>query len=248
MFELDRQSAALSVEAVEKTYGDGTRALRGLSLRIPAGCFFGLLGPNGSGKTTLIGMICGLVRAPASRLFVFGHDAVADAPKARLLVGVAPQEVHLDRFLSVRDVLVYHGRYFGMDRLQAAQRADELLEVFDLAAKAHSKPNRLSGGMRRRLLIARALVHRPRLLILDEPTAGVDLELRHELWSYLRRLHRDESVTVLLTTHYLEEAEELCERVAFIRAGRILAEGSAGELVARYGGHDLQDAYIEAMR
>lgn len=192
-------------------------------------------------------MICGLVRAPAGRLFVFGQDAVASAPNARLLVGVAPQEVHLDRFLSVRDVLVYHGRYFGIDRLQAGERADELLEVFDLSAKAHSKPNRLSGGMRRRLLIARALV-RPRLLILDEPTAGVDLELRHELWSYLRRLHGDESVTVLLTTHYLEEAQELCERVAFIRDGQILAEGSAGELIARYGGRDLQDAYIEAMR
>jgi len=248
VFELDRQSAALSVEVLEKTYADGTLALRGLSLRIPAGCFFGLLGPNGSGKTTLIGMICGLVRAPAERVFVFGHDAVGDAPHARLLVGVTPQDVHLDRFLSVRDVLVYHGRYFGMERLQAGQRADELLEVFALSAKAHSQPNRLSGGMRRRLLIARALVHRPRLLILDEPTAGVDLELRHELWSYLRGLHRDESVTVLLTTHYLEEAQELCERVAFIRDGRILADGSARELIARYGGGDLQDAYIEAMR
>ncbi len=246
--ELDRRGAALSVEALEKTYTDGTCALRGLSLEIPAACFFGLLGPNGSGKTTLIGMICGLIRAPVGRLFVFGRDVVADAPDARLLVGVAPQDVHLDRFLSVRDVLVYHGRYFGMDRRQAGQRANELLEVFDLTAKAKSKPHRLSGGMRRRLLIARALVHGPRLLILDEPTAGVDLELRHELWSYLRRLHRDESVTVLLTTHYLEEAQELCERVAFIRDGRILAEGGADEVIARYGGRDLQGAYIEAMR
>jgi ABC-2 type transport system ATP-binding protein len=245
---LDRQGAALFVEGLRKVYGDGTEALRGLSLRIPAGAFFGLLGPNGSGKTTLIGMVSGLVRAPAGRLFVFGHDAVADAQRARLLVGVAPQEVHLDRFLSVRDVLVYHGRYFGMPRLEAGLRADELLEVFDLAAKTRAKPNRLSGGMRRRLLIARALVHRPRLLILDEPTAGVDLELRHELWSYLRRLHGMESVTVLLTTHYLEEAQELCERVGFIRAGRLLAEGTVGELIARYGGGDLQDAYVEAMR
>jgi ABC-2 type transport system ATP-binding protein len=204
MTELDRQSAALSAEAVHKVYGDGTEALRGLSLRVPAGAFFGLLGPNGSGKTTLIGMVSGLVRAPGSRLFVFGHDAVADAQRARLLVGVAPQEVHLDRFLSVRDVLVYHGRYFGMARLEAGRRADELLDIFDLSGKARAKPNRLSGGMRRRLLIARALVHHPRLLILDEPTAGVDLELRHELWSYLRRLHGEEAVTVLLTTHYLE--------------------------------------------
>jgi ABC-2 type transport system ATP-binding protein len=132
--------------------------------------------------------------------------------------------------------------------LEAARRADELLEVFDLAAKATARPNRLSGGMRRRLLIARALVHRPRLLILDEPTAGVDLELRHELWSYLRRLHRQESVTVLLTTHYLDEAQQLCERVGFIRDGRLLAEGTAAELIARYGGENLEDAYIEAMR
>jgi ABC-2 type transport system ATP-binding protein len=222
---------------VRKVYGDGTEALRGLSLRIPAGAFFGLLGPNGSGKTTLIGMVSGLVRAPAGHLFVFGHDAVGDARRARLLLGVAPQEVHLDRFLSVRDVLVYHGRYFGMARLEAGRRADELLEVFDLAAKATTK-----------LLIARALVHHPRLLILDEPTAGVDLELRHELWSYLRRLHGMESVTVLLTTHYLEEAQGLCERVGFIRAGQLLAEGTVRELIARYGGGDLQDAYIEAMR
>jgi ABC-2 type transport system ATP-binding protein len=136
MAELDRQSAALSVEKLEKVCADGTRALRGLSLRIPAGCFYGLLGPNGSGKTTLIGMVSGMVRAPAGRLFVFGHDAVADAPRARLLQGVAPQEVHLDRFVSVRDVLVYHGRYFGMDRLAAGRRADELLDAFDLTAKA----------------------------------------------------------------------------------------------------------------
>jgi ABC-2 type transport system ATP-binding protein len=248
MLELERESAALHVEGVEKTYADGTRALRGLSLRIPSACFFGLIGPNGSGKTTLIGMVCGLVRAPAGCLFVFGNDVVTEAARARLLTGVAPQEVHLDRFLTVRDVLVYHGRYFGLDRATARERADELLEAFDLTAKAWGRPNRLSGGMRRRLLIARALVQRPRLLILDEPTAGVDLELRHELWSYLRRLHRRESVTVLLTTHYLEEAEELCQRVAFIREGAILAEGSARELIARYGGGDLEDAYLQAMR
>src|ERR687887_2660727 len=159
---VDRASAALLVERLTKVYADGTRALDELELRIPSRCFFGLLGPNGAGKTTLIGAIAGLVRAPAGRIFVFGHDAVTDL-QARVLVGVAPQEVHLDRFLTARDVLAYHGRYFGLPRLEAHQRADELLEVFDLAAKASAKPNRLSGGMRRRLLIARALVHRPRL-------------------------------------------------------------------------------------
>jgi len=246
--ESERQSAALWVHELEKVYGDGTLALRGLSLHIPAGCFFGLLGPNGSGKSTLIGMVSGLVRAPADRIFVFGRDVVAQAGLARLQVGVAPQDVHLDRFLSTREVLEYHGRYFGMGKREAARRAGELLEVFDLSAKTRVKPNRLSGGMRRRLLIARALVHSPRLLILDEPTAGVDLELRRELWSYLRRLHQHEETTVLLTTHYLEEAEALCERLAFIREGQIIAKGTTGQLVERYGGSALEDAYVEAMR
>jgi ABC-2 type transport system ATP-binding protein len=242
------QQDALVVDALDKVYSDGTRALDRLSLRIPAGSFFGLLGPNGSGKTTLIGMTTGLVRAPAGHIRVFGHDAVADYRRARVLIGLAPQEVHLDRFLTSRRVLAYHGRYFGMSKREADQRADELLAAFDLSSKAGTRPHRLSGGMRRRLLIARALVHRPRLLILDEPTAGVDLELRHELWRYLGRLHRDEDTTVLLTTHYLEEAEALCERIALIRHGRVLAEGSTGDLVARFGGERLEDAYLEAMR
>jgi len=238
---------ALLVDRLTKTYADGTHALDGLELRIPAGSFFGLLGPNGAGKTTLIGSVAGLVRAPSGRIFVFGRDAVSDA-RARLLTGLAPQEVHLDRFLTARDVLAYHGRYFGMRRREAEGRADELLEVFDLTGKARTKPNRLSGGMRRRLLIARALVHRPRLAMLDEPTAGVDLELRHELWRYLRLLHGEEGLTVLLTTHYIEEAEALCEQVAFIRAGRVVDEGAPAELVERHGGERLEDAYLAAMR
>jgi ABC-2 type transport system ATP-binding protein len=244
--DLDRTLAALQVERLTKVYGGGTRALDALSLRVPAGSFFGLLGPNGAGKTTLIGAVAGRVRIGRGHAFVFGHDTTVEL-EARLLVGVAPQEVHLDRFLTAREVLVYHGRYFGMPRLEATRRADELLDVFDLQAKAETKPNRLSGGMRRRLLIARALVHQPRLLILDEPTAGVDLEVRYELWHYLRRLH-GEGLTVLLTTHYIEEAEALCERVAFIRAGRIVDEGAPRELVERHGGDRLEDAYVEAMR
>ena len=239
---------ALFVDRLTKVYGDGTQALDGLELRVPAGTFFGLLGPNGAGKTTLIGAAAGLVRVPAGKLFVFGHDAVADAAHARLLLGLAPQEIHLDRFLTTRDVLAYHGRYFGLTKRAASARADELLAVFDLTGKAGVKPPRLSGEMRRRLLIARALVHRPRLVVLDEPTAGVDLELRHELWRYLRRLHGEEETTVLLTTHYLEEAQALCERVAFIRDGRIAAEGTPRELVERFGGERLEDAYLEAMR
>jgi ABC-2 type transport system ATP-binding protein len=239
--------SALLVDRFTKVYADGTRALDALELRVPAGSFSGLLGPNGAGKTTLIGAACGLVRAPAGRIFVFGHDAVAD-PRSRLLVGVAPQDVHLDRFLTAREVLTYHGRYFGMTGRETEVRADELLDAFDLTAKARTKPNRLSGGMRRRLLIARALVHRPQLAMLDEPTAGVDLELRRELWRYLRRLHGEEGLTVLLTTHYIEEAEALCERVAFIRAGRIVAEGTPAELADRHGTQRLEEAYVEAMR
>lgn len=238
---------ALRIERLSKLYGDGTRALDELSLTIPTGCFFGLLGPNGAGKTTLIGAISGLVRVAAGQAFVFGLDTASDL-RARMLVGVAPQEIHLDRFLTARDLLAYDGRYFGMSRRDAGARADELLRAFDLAEKADVKPNRLSGGMRRRLVIARALVHRPRLVVLDEPTAGIDLELRRELWRYLRRLHADEGMTVLLTTHYIEEAEELCERVAFIRAGRIIGEGSPLELVEGAGAHDLQEAYVKAMR
>jgi ABC-2 type transport system ATP-binding protein len=241
------EGTALLVDRLTKVYADGTHALDGLELRIPAGSFFGLLGPNGAGKTTLIGSIAGLVRAPTGRIFVFGHDGVRDA-SARLLLGLAPQEVHLDRFLTARELLAYHGRYFGMRRRDAEARADELLEVFDLTGKARTKPHRLSGGMRRRLLIARALVHRPRLAMLDEPTAGVDLELRHELWRYLRLLHGEQGLTVLLTTHYIEEAEALCERVAFIRAGRIVDEGAPQELVERHGGERLEDAYLAAMR
>lgn len=244
---LEQQTSALHIERLEKAYAGGVRALDGLSLRIPAGCFYGLLGPNGSGKTTLIGMISGLVRAPAGRIFVFGHDAVRDV-EARLLVGLAPQDVHLDRFLTAREVLVYHGRYFGLGTLEAIRRADLLLDVFDLTARRDSKPNRLSGGMRRRLLLARALVHEPRLVILDEPTAGVDVEQRHELWRYLRRLHREQETTVLFSTHYLEEAEQLCERIAFIRQGTIVAEGTPTDLIARYHGHDLEDAYVKAMQ
>jgi ABC-2 type transport system ATP-binding protein len=240
-------ATALFVDRLTKVYADGTHALDALELRLPAGSFFGLLGPNGAGKTTLIGSVAGLVRTPAGRIFVFGHDAVADA-RARLMLGLAPQEVHLDRFLTARDVLVFHGRYFGMRKHDAEERADELLDVFDLTAKARTKPHRLSGGMRRRLLIARALIHRPRLAMLDEPTAGVDLELRHELWRYLRRLQGEEGLTVLLTTHYIEEAEALCERVGLMRAGRIVAEGTPGELAERYGGERLEDAYLEAMR
>jgi ABC-2 type transport system ATP-binding protein len=239
---------ALVVNDLTKVYDDGTAALDGLSLVVPDGGFHGLLGPNGSGKSTLIGIITGLVRGPEGHVWVFGRDAVADPRRARTLVGLTPQEVHLDRFLTAREVLSFHGRYFGMAKADAGERADELLAAFDLEGKAGTRPNRLSGGMRRRLLIARALVHRPRLAILDEPTAGVDLELRHDLWKYLTRLREEQRITILLTTHYLEEAEALCDQISMIRDGRIVAEGTVTELIDRHGGPRLEDAYLRVMR
>lgn len=238
---------ALVADGLVKIYPGGAVGLDHLRLIVPQGSFFGLLGPNGAGKTTLIGAAAGLVRIAPGRLFVFGHDAASDASAARLLLGLAPQEVHLDRFLTSSDLLVYHGRYFGMTARDAEARSRELLEVFDLQDKAGVRPNRLSGGMRRRLLIARALVHRPPLLVLDEPTAGVDLELRHELWRYLRRLHAAGDTTILLTTHYIDEAETLCGQIAFIRSGRIVAEGTPEALRTRYGGERLEDVYLTIM-
>src|SRR3954447_11166548 len=235
---------ALELRALTKRYDDGTVALEAFDLTIPAGTFFGLLGPNGAGKTTLISAVCNLIRITAGEIRVFGepHDSLT----ARRLVGLAEQDVNLDRFLDVSETLVYHGGYYGMSRADAQRRAQELMDVFDLAGKAKTRAPKLSGGMRRRLLLARALMHEPRLVILDEPTAGVDFELRIELWRYIRRLH-EMGTTILLTTHYLEEAEELCEEIALIRDGRILARDSAQGLRDAYEADSLADVYVRAM-
>jgi ABC-2 type transport system ATP-binding protein len=235
--------AALSVNGLTKSYGSFT-AVDGLDLEIPDGAFFGLLGPNGAGKTTLIGSVCNLVRPNAGEIRVFGHDH--DTREARSLVGLAEQDINLDRFIDTDETLVYNAGYHGMGRAEAWRRARELLDVFELSAKAKVKPTELSGGMQRRLLLARALMHRPRLLILDEPTAGVDVELRAELWEYTRRLHAL-GTTILLTTHYLEEAEALCEEIALLRAGSIVARGSAAELRDHFGARDIGEVYARAM-
>jgi ABC-2 type transport system ATP-binding protein len=235
---------ALELRGLTKRYDDGLLALEGLDLVVPAGEFFGLLGPNGAGKTTLISAVCNLVRVTAGDIRVFGHDHASNA--ARRLVGVAEQDINLDRFLDVEETLVYHGGYYGMSRRHARARATEMMEVFDLSGKAGVRAPKLSGGMRRRLLLARALMHEPRLVILDEPTAGVDFELRLELWRYIRRLH-SEGTTILLTTHYLEEAEELCEEIALIRGGRLLARDSAAGLRDAYQADSLADVYVKAM-
>ncbi|MEA2450803.1 MAG: type transport system ATP-binding protein [Thermoleophilaceae bacterium] len=235
---------ALELRGLTKHYDDGTVALADFDLTVPDGAFFGLLGPNGAGKTTLISAVCNLIRITAGEVRIFGEPA--DTLMARSWVGLAEQDINLDRFLTVEETLIYHGGYFGMEKRDAAERAREMIEVFDLRAKSNVRTPKLSGGMRRRLLLARALMHRPRLVILDEPTAGVDFELRQELWRYIRKLH-EAGTTILLTTHYLEEAEELCEEIALIRGGRLLARDSAEGLRDAYDARTLADVYMKAM-
>ena len=235
---------ALELRGLTKRYDDGTVALERFDLTVPDGAFFGLLGPNGAGKTTLISAVCNLIRVTAGEVLVFGEPA--HTLRARRSVGLAEQDINLDRFLTVEETLVYHGGYFGMRRAEAEARAAEMIDVFDLRAKARVRTPKLSGGMRRRLLLARALMHRPRLVILDEPTASVDFELRQELWRYIRRLH-GQGTTILLTTHYLEEAEALCEEIALIRAGRLIARDTSPGLREHYDADSLADVYVKAM-
>jgi ABC-2 type transport system ATP-binding protein len=234
---------ALQIKDLVKRYPTGTEALKGVSLSIEEGEFFGLLGPNGAGKSTLIHCTTGLAQPTSGEIRVFGHDAVHRYQEARLAVGLAPQELNLDWFLTAEETLDYHGGYFGMPKKERRERTKELLEAFSLTEKKDDRTRTLSGGMKRRLVLARALMHRPRLLILDEPTAGVDVELRLELWHYVRRINA-EGTTVLLTTHYLEEAAELCSKIAFIHHGEIVATGTTRELAREYGVTSLEDAYL----
>jgi ABC-2 type transport system ATP-binding protein len=210
---------AIEVRNLVKTYGS-LRAVDDVSFTVEAGDVFAFLGPNGAGKTTSINAMVGLAGITSGSIALFGHDVVRDWRAARRLVGVAPQDYAFDRYLSIRDVLIYQAGYYGVPRREAAPRADALLERFNLSEKAGQTVTNLSGGMKRRLTLARALVHSPRLLILDEPTAGVDVELRLELWELIRTLNAD-GMTILLTTHYLEEAEELCRTVAIIDGGKL---------------------------
>jgi ABC-2 type transport system ATP-binding protein len=235
---------ALSIRDLTKRYDDGTLAIAGLDLEVPAGEFFGLLGPNGAGKTTLINAVCNLIRVTDGEVDVFGRRA--SSLEARRMVGLAEQDPNLDRFLSVREALLYHGGYYGITRARSVERAEEMIDVFDLRAKADVRAPKLSGGMRRRLLLARALLHEPRLVILDEPTAGVDIELRRELWRYIRMLH-SRGTTILLTTHYLEEAEALCEDIALIAGGEIVARSTPQGLKEQFGAATLEDVYLKAV-
>jgi ABC-2 type transport system ATP-binding protein len=227
---------AVSFQHVSKTFGSGSRevqALADVSFDIEPGEFFGLLGPNGAGKTTLISVLAGLARATSGTVLVHGHDVVADYAAARRSLGVVPQELVFDPFFSVRETLRIQGGYFGMRADAKANDAwiDELLTHLGLTDKADANMRQLSGGMKRRVLVAQALVHRPPVIVLDEPTAGVDVELRQTLWQFIARLNK-EGHTVLLTTHYLEEAEALCGRIAMLKNGRVVALDRTSALLA----------------
>ena len=237
--------AALQVRALSKTYSDGFTALPGLDLDIPVGALFGLLGPNGAGKTTIIGSVCNLIRPTEGEIRVFGIDHRDRA--ARRLVGLAEQDINVDRFLTIRQALIFHGGYHGLSRAKARERADEVLELLGLAHKSNATVHELSGGMQRRLVLARAVLHEPRLLILDEPTAGVDVGLRTEIWRLVRQLSAA-GTTILLTTHYLEEAEALCDDIALIQEGRIVDRGTSDELRQRYGVTSIAGVYDRVIR
>jgi ABC-2 type transport system ATP-binding protein len=223
---------AIDVHDVHKRYG-AFEALRGVSLAIEPGEFFGLLGPNGAGKTSLISIIAGLNHATQGTVRVMGHDVVNDYRAARQSLGVVPQELVFDPFFTVRETLRLTSGYYGIRRNDAW--IDEILASLDLASKANANMRSLSGGMKRRVLVAQALVHRPPVIVLDEPTAGVDVELRQGLWQFIRRLNRA-GHTIVLTTHYLEEAQELCGRIAMLKEGRVVALDRTARLLGRFGG------------
>ncbi len=230
---------AVRFHNVSKSYagaGAALRALDAVGFDIEPGEFFGLLGPNGAGKTTLISILAGLTRASSGTVTVMGHDVVADYAAARTALGIVPQELVFDPFFSVRETLRIQSGYFGVKA--SDDWIDELLEVLGLADKAWANMRQLSGGMKRRVLVAQALVHKPPVIVLDEPTAGVDVELRQGLWHFIRRLN-GEGHTIILTTHYLEEAEALCGRIAMLQRGRVVALDSTQNLLRQFSGHAL---------
>jgi ABC-2 type transport system ATP-binding protein len=228
-------TAAIQIDSVEKSY-KGFKALKGVSLKIEQGEFFGLLGPNGAGKTTLISTIAGLIRPDVGSVRIHGHDVVRDFRQARMKLGVVPQELVFDPFFTVRETLRLQSGYFGLKNNDPW--IDEVMENLDLSPKADVNMRALSGGMKRRVLVAQALVHKPPVIVLDEPTAGVDVELRQTLWKFISRLNR-EGHTVVLTTHYLEEAQAMCQRVAMLKTGNVVALDTMSQLLRRVSGSSL---------
>ena len=247
-------ASALSIKDLKKTYGNGVTALGSVSLEIPEGDFFALLGPNGAGKTTIIGISTGLVNKTSGTVEVFGHDIDKEPEVAKTFIGLVGQEINFNPFEKPIDIVTNQAGYYGIPRHVAIPRAEELLNDLGLGDKMHGTGMQLSGGMKRRLMIARALVHRPKFLILDEPTAGVDVELRRSMWDYLTKLSKG-GLTVLLTTHYLEEAEQLAKHVAIINKGQIVANGSMNEILAMhddkgqaagsYRGSKLEEVFLD---
>ncbi len=238
---------AVSISKLHKTYTSGVVALKGVDLHIEEGDFFALLGPNGAGKTTIIGILSGLVKKTEGSVEVFGTSIDADAPKAKTYIGLVPQEFNFNIFAKVIDIVTTQAGYYGIPRKEALSRAEELLKELGLWNKRNEPSQKLSGGMKRRLMIARGLVHAPKLLILDEPTAGVDVEMRRGMWEFLRKLNAN-GTTIILTTHYLEEAEDLCRNVAIINHGQILIHEPMQSLLERHGKDKLENVYLELIR
>ena len=234
---------ALSIAHLRKVYRRGTVAVDDISLTVNEGDFFGFLGPNGAGKSTTIHCVTGIANPTDGDIRVFGVDAVKNYREARRLIGLSPQEFNVDTFASPYNIIEWMGGYFGLPAPARRSRTEMLIEKFGLTEHARKEFRELSGGLKRRVILCRALVHDPRLIILDEPTAGVDVELRHDLWRYLLELNA-EGKTILLTSHYLEEVERLCRTVAIVARGRIVSQGTKDELVRAAGG--LEQAYLAA--
>ena len=223
---------ALNIQDLRKVYRNKVEAVKGISLQVEEGDFFALLGPNGAGKTTTIGIITSLVNKSSGKVNVFGYDLDEKVEMVKTCIGVVPQEINLNAFEKAKDILVNQAGYYGVTRKEAKKRADKYLELLQISEKANQISRNLSGGMKRRLMIARALMHEPRLLILDEPTAGVDIEIRRTMWAFLEELNQS-GKTIILTTHYLEEAESLCRNIAIIDDGHIIENDSMKNVVKK---------------
>ena len=225
---------AVDINNLVKVYDNKFQALNSINLSIPKGSFFGLLGPNGAGKTTTIGILTGLVNKTSGSAEVFGYDTIQNFRETRTMIGLSPQELNFDVFFTIEELLILQAGYYNKNIKDAKQRAFEMLEYFNLLDKRKSKARELSGGMKRRVQIAKAFVHDPPLIILDEPTAGVDIELRYQLWDFLKEENK-KGKTILLTTHYIEEAEKLCDKIAIINNGDIIANGNTNSLISNMG-------------
>ncbi len=237
---------AIEITNLKKTYKNGVEALKGVSLSVEEGDFFALLGPNGAGKTTIIGILTSLVGKSGGEAKIFDASIESNPSLAKTYIGLVPQEFNFNIFANVIDIIVAQAGYYGIPRAQAMKDAEVLLKDLGLWEKRNEKSQSLSGGMKRRLMIARGLIHKPRLLILDEPTAGVDVEMRHQMWEFLKKLN-ESGVTIVLTTHYLEEAEALCRNVAMINKGEIRVNESMKSLLERHGGK-LEQIYLNLIK